>query len=462
MRLHAQEPSPERSQRSGDRLDSWKEIAAYFNRDVRTVRRWEAAQGLPVLRHHHRTRSSVYAYTGDLDRWWDHGRGPGERAAAATQAKRRFGWAIAAVPIGLVALGFILGEAPGARDFLRPAASNDRGLTNRSAAEERQTFRAANEAEARALYRRGRYFLDRRMGWQRFLPPLEGALAIDPLFAPAQAAVAEGYRRVAVLDPERRQAAWVQSVVAARQALSLDPDLPAAHTTLGLIYLHRDWNWILAREELLRAIQLDPVDADARAGYATYLRLAGRSEEAIAERRRAVEAAPLKIEHLTALGTEYTFAHHYRQASAAFRDALEIEPGYLPAIRGLADAQERLGLRADEEASVRRVLAMHGPRPVREAFEAIAQREGYAAARTWLDRQELARARTQPTANLWTLAYTYARLNEKESAWKFLEAAIDQRDPAVLQMRVDPDLDPLRADPRFDGLVQRLGAPSWR
>ena len=55
---------------TGERLDSWKEIAAHFNRDVTTVRRWERREGLPVHRHPHQSRSSVYAYRTELDAWW--------------------------------------------------------------------------------------------------------------------------------------------------------------------------------------------------------------------------------------------------------------------------------------------------------------------------------------------------------------------------------------------------------
>jgi TolB-like protein/Tfp pilus assembly protein PilF len=80
----------------GERLDSWKAIAAYLNRDESTVRRWEK-EGLPVHRHRHKQRATVYAYTGELDTWWSEG---GARldaqAAAAGRPRRRRAWALAA------------------------------------------------------------------------------------------------------------------------------------------------------------------------------------------------------------------------------------------------------------------------------------------------------------------------------------------------------------------------------
>jgi len=59
---------------AGDRLDSWKEIAAYLRRSVRCVQRWERTEGLPVLRHQHAKGASVYAYRHEVDQWRQEGR----------------------------------------------------------------------------------------------------------------------------------------------------------------------------------------------------------------------------------------------------------------------------------------------------------------------------------------------------------------------------------------------------
>ncbi len=64
--------SPEPS--ASERLDSWKEIAAYLRRDERTLRRWEKDEGLPVRRHIHNNRGTVYAYKAEFDAWWNNRR----------------------------------------------------------------------------------------------------------------------------------------------------------------------------------------------------------------------------------------------------------------------------------------------------------------------------------------------------------------------------------------------------
>src|SRR5207249_6895292 len=76
---------------ASDRLDSWKEIAAYLKRDERTVRRWEEREGLPVHRHQHKSRAAIFAYKSELGAWWDNGRKRLEGQEPAAAARRRRG-----------------------------------------------------------------------------------------------------------------------------------------------------------------------------------------------------------------------------------------------------------------------------------------------------------------------------------------------------------------------------------
>ncbi len=75
MSDHEHPPDPPQAKIASDRLDSWKEIAAYLKRDVTTVRRWEKREGLPVHRHRHEQRESVYAFANELNSWWESRRG---------------------------------------------------------------------------------------------------------------------------------------------------------------------------------------------------------------------------------------------------------------------------------------------------------------------------------------------------------------------------------------------------
>src|SRR6266436_5712219 len=111
---------PSREERSAsrpsDRLHSWKEIAAYFNRDERTVRRWEEQEGLPVHRHQHKSRAAIFAYKTELEAWWANGRKrlEGQEPAAAASRRAWFLWPAAATAAILVFVGGIY-----ARNLLR-------------------------------------------------------------------------------------------------------------------------------------------------------------------------------------------------------------------------------------------------------------------------------------------------------------------------------------------------------
>src|SRR5215813_13699004 len=93
---------------TGDRLDSWKEIAAYLKRSVRTVTRWEREEGLPVHRHLHSKSGSVYAYKAELDTWWTHREEHIDRPPSETDStpapRRRRRWIRATAVVALLAI----------------------------------------------------------------------------------------------------------------------------------------------------------------------------------------------------------------------------------------------------------------------------------------------------------------------------------------------------------------------
>jgi len=107
------------SEPSSDRLDSWKEIAAYLKRDERTVRRWEK-EGLPVRRHTHKKQASVYAYKPEIDAWWNDGQSRIDRQKQAASPRRPLAWIFSgALAAGLVVLAVL--NVGGLRDRLRGA-----------------------------------------------------------------------------------------------------------------------------------------------------------------------------------------------------------------------------------------------------------------------------------------------------------------------------------------------------
>jgi tetratricopeptide (TPR) repeat protein len=441
--------------RSSDRLDSWKDIAAYFGRDVRTVRRWERTEGLPVHRHYHRARGSVYALRNELSQWRasrteEQCVGPGAGLARRRRLAALIGGGVlTAIAVGAMAIYQLLAPA---------APSAGEGAVLARATPTAQALPV--DAEIRERFLLARHLLDRRTGLrQQALEELEAVRSRAPDFAPGHALLAEAYLRQALYTPARRTEAWRDAEASARRALSLDPGLAAAHVVLGRILLLRDWSWTSARDALLRAIELDPEGADAHTAYALYLRSAGRPGEAIAERLRAQHADPLNPQRLVFLGDEYSFARRYGEAASAYRRALLLERDYRPAVAGLADALERAG-RYDEAVTWQlRSMTLTRREDRASGFDTMIRREGYVAAARWRDRQDLGEFQRDVERYVWDLAYTHARLGEREAALHFLELAYARRHTGLLQARVDPDLDSLRDDPRFADLLRRIGPP---
>ncbi len=579
--MSAGDDAPPEAPRSdnGSQLDSWKEIAAYFKRDVRTVRRWEASEGLPVHRHLHNERGSVYALRNELDAWWSSGRHKKAEPAETTKlAPRRRFWPVLTIICALAAVGLYflfmtainptgtsanrlrvvvlpfespkgdateepLGDmfagdltsklgrlgperlavvaytsatfyrSAGKRaveigrelraDFLVEGSlqrANDQLLVTVRLAETHdetllrvweykrpsgtlagladEVAEAVAKAigvtptrrdslargrpvdpEAYQLYLRASYRMNRRSGGRQLVQKyLEEAIVREPDFAAAHAALGDLFSRNARMDgPDTQADNYAKADASVRRALALDETLPAAHTVLAGIRLFRDWDWEGARTEYRRAIELEPSDPYVRTGYAVYLRAAGRIEEALVERLRALDSDPLSVSLLMFLGTDYQFARRYDDSIRELQRALDLEPDFKPAIRMLADAYALKGL--DDQAAFQtiRFLTLQGATERAMEFERVYKAQGYKAAERWLDQKNLEQFSLRPADNLWNLAYTYARLGDKEAAFRYLAAACEARDSGLLQIRLDPDVDSLRSDPRFQDLLRRIG-----
>lgn len=437
------------------RFESWKEIAAYFGRDVRTVRRWERNEALPVHRHLHRSRGSIYAFQNELDLWLARRSAPAGtpvRVPAADAYRRLRGMLLLlGVPIVLGITGWavlLTGRVDVSRIPGDTAMAHALGVKPR---------RWLADPGVRKDFLLARHHLQRRTGYlEQAREYLEATIRRAPDFAEAHALLGEAYVRQALFDRSRRSESWPKAEAAAKHALALDGDLSTAHTVLSRILLLRDWNLPAAAAESLRAIELDPDAPDARSAYALCLRSAGRVADAVVERERAQRVDPLNPQWLIFLGDEYTFARRYDVALQAYQRALELERDYRPAVVSLADVYARLDRYTDAAAWQLRALTLGGQKDVAAAFEGVLQRDGPQAAMRWLDRWNIAKFQRRPDEHLWDLAYLHARLGNREEALRFLQRACDERQAGMLQARVDPDLDSLRGDPRFDDLIRRI------
>ena len=287
---------------SGKRLDSWKEIAAFFGRAERTVKRWETERGLPVHRFPGGGRSAVFAYSEELLAWLEGRREelgpedapstPGELEPATPVAEavqdlpgtrepvpsptilRLAAWL---VPLALVAVLVLLFSAknPGLRF---------KALAGRHSA----------NPEAQDLYLKGRYFWERRTpeDLSKAVDYFTQAIVKDPSDAHAYVGLADSYNLLREFGAMAPAEAYPRALSAAQRAVELDSTSAEAHVSLAFPTFWWSWQGVTAEREFRQALQLNPNLVRAHHWYATYLLAVHRYPEALNQIEQAQRLDP--------------------------------------------------------------------------------------------------------------------------------------------------------------------------
>lgn len=328
-------------------------------------------------------------------------------------------------------------------------------------AKERSDARRASNLEAYDAYLRGLFAMNRwTEDWvERALGCFADAVARDPGYALAHAAIAEclvwfysgiGIRSAVETVPRAREAA--------AKALALGPELPEPHKVLGLIAMSHDWDRRVAESSFARAIELNPSSADARVWNAWRLSLLeGTYQEALSELRVAEELDPLDLKIKTQVGYVYYFLRELERAEAQFRKVLAIDPHFAFGHYGLGDVQAQQG-RYDESLSHLEESVRLGGTSVNHL--AILSYVNGLAGRTDEARRLLleirARAARGYASPIWS-ALAHLGLREVDAAFEWLDRAFEERDGSLILVAASPEFDPLRSDPRFRALLERMG-----
>ena len=283
-------------------------------------------------------------------------------------------------------------------------------------------------------------------------------IALDPEYALAHARLANCYLSLAadnVLAPDE---AYAHAKTAARRALDLDETLAPAHAHLALIAMAHEWEWQEAQAGFRRAVDLDPNSAYAHGLYSTFLAAVGRVDDAVGEARRALELDPRSAGRSLTVGTRLLFARRYEAAIEQFRRTLELDPEYDVAHYYMGKALLEMGRHEESIAELERVYAASGsPTDLAELARARAKAGDGAGSRAALSQLATPGAGTYVSPT--DLAKVYEALGEREAALDELEKALEVKASDVVFLRVDPDWDGLRAEPRFQELLRRVGLP---
>jgi tetratricopeptide (TPR) repeat protein len=286
----------------GRRLDSWKEIAAFFGRSERTVKRWEVERGLPVHRVPGSGRGSVFSYTEELSEWLK-GRSqeleddsepvetpaaqphpPAPRSAvipgASTPVTKRFpisralAWFVPVALVTALVVFFSVGH---------------RGLSFKAAA-----GRHTPDPEAQELYLRGRYYWDHRTpeDLNQAIDYFTQAIVKDPTDAQPYVGLADCYNLLREFGAMPPSEAYPRALAAAQRAVELDDSSAEAHNSLAFVTFWWSWRGVTAEREFRRALELDPNFVRAHHWYATFLMALHRYPEALDQIEQAQRLEP--------------------------------------------------------------------------------------------------------------------------------------------------------------------------
>lgn len=584
----------------GQRLDSWKEIARYLRRDVRTVQGWEKKEGLPVHRHAHSARASIYAYAAELDAWLearriapDQARGaakdapevpgmPDVPAADQPAARRRgrvvvgigaaivaslvIGWlayrerqdrltvalqqppTLAVLPFddlsadpneslvadgltddiitelgrsGLLAVisrrsvaqfkgthtplpqvarslhatlileGAIVHSGKSIRitaqlidaatDHQLWAESYERDSVNvlslqdnvasavASAVLEKLTGREPPAGrpvhpvapDVRLAYLTGRYFWSKRdePGLRQAIVYFDQAIRADSAYSPAYSGLADCYNLLGTWGFVPESIAFPAAKAAAQRAIQLDPTSAEAYNSLAFETYRHEWDFVHAEQYFQQAIRVNPNYSTAHQWYGEFLGDLKRSDQSVAESRKAVELDPLSAIAGSDLADSYLHAGRDPEALAELQHVLALYPSFSVARGYLATVYFDMG-RMDRYVAELALASDTATDPISRAVLHVA--EAWVAGDSALARaraKEFARRAPAGRVNFMTLAVLSAVVHEPDAAFAALERSYRRHEWWLVTLKSEPYFASIRDDPRYRDLIRRIGIP---
>jgi tetratricopeptide (TPR) repeat protein len=479
----------------GTRLSGWKEIAAYLGKTDRTVKRWGRDRGLPVHRVPGTAKTSVYAYSNELDRWLEQADAEtpdqaeevaqplpapdpiqvptadpiryltdpqGSPIAVLPSTRPRWflrrRWLLAGVALLLAAVTLDVAV----RLRAGPLVTAWHNILGHKAG----APLAVSEAEQRAaddFYLRGRYEWNQRTpeSLHRALDLFTQAIVHNPGDARAYAGLADTYDLLREYSTDADSDAFPRAIAAAKKAVALDDSLAEAHRALAFAEMYGVWDFVGAEAEFRRAIALDPKDPQARRWFANALCVGGRYPEALAQMDKAQELDPTSHATLADKGWMLYNANHAQEGVELLKEVERSAPdfysphSYLMQIGldrrdypsflsegQLAAQSSGDGALLDTIASSRAGYERGGDSGMLQAL--YTKEKHYYATGQW-------------HAHL--LARVCVLMGKRREALDVMEDAYMRKNIDALALLSQPDLLSLRDDPRYQALARKINFP---
>lgn len=319
----------------------------------------------------------------------------------------------------------------------------------------------AIDARANEAYLRGRYFSNQFTadGYRKAITYFQQAIDLDPTFAEAYSGLTDSYVFLVVTDVLSPGDGSLRALDSARRAVSLGENVAESHNSLASVMMNLQWNWSGAETEFKRAIELNPSYSNEHRIYAAFLAAMGRHRDTWEQISQAMRSDPLSLPNNAEVVRSLYYARQYDQALEQGRKAMQLDPNYYRTHFWLARvyAQKKMYNEAIAESS--KVLkAMPGSNVgLTELAYAFAMAGRERESREIVQRLE--KRSKQAFVPAYNLAVIHLALNDKDGALNYLQKAYQERDWAMFVLKIEPRLDPLRSDARFQALVEKLNFP---
>lgn len=282
------------------------------------------------------------------------------------------------------------------------------------------------------------------------------SIAVDSGYAPAHTAMATAYGWAGEAGWLPYAEAFPKQREEALTAIKLDDTKPEPHLELGRAALNLSWDWKTQEQELRKAVQLNPNAVAVHDAYASYLSRMGRPDEAIEESNRVLQLDPVSARSVMSASFVAYYARRYDEALALIQRAIAMHPDPMETLFPLGSIYAAKG-QYDEAIRSFEKLG-NAPHALGHMGNTYALQKRTDEARAILPKL---RAHIEKSGiGRYEIALVYAGLHDNDRAFEWLDLAFHARDKGLTYLLVDPCLDPLRSDPRFLPLLQRVGFPA--
>ena len=314
--------------------------------------------------------------------------------------------------------------------------------------------RGTTNEEAYRLYLQGMYLYDKRTlaDAQKSVGILEQAIQLDPNYARAWAGKAHAHRSLGNFGGNTHEE-YKKSIEAINKALALDANLSEAHSALCENKYFYEYDFSGAERECKRAIELDPNSARAHDIYSRYLMTRGRFDEAIVESKIGIDIEPTALFSQRNYGISLYYARRYTEAVTQFKRVSEIDPNFVATYAWLVPALNVQGNEGEAfEWFIKWQAVLKADEETLQAYKTAYQTSGWQG----IGRERVKRFDEGKIRSYFLEACLTVHTGDKDKAFEYLEKSYQRHEWGISYLQIDPSLDDLRSDPRFDELVKRV------